>query len=355
MAWRPAKSQLHTSDRWRSFVMVFFGVFAGIASGLYLFVLLVDPYEIIPFSLPIERRIVSISDRFMYPQIARSRRFDSVVIGTSTSRLLDPEQLNRLFNVRFANLAMSAATAWEQQAMLDLFIRTSGSPKTLIVGLDGQWCLPDADRKRITFRGFPEWLYGDRPWTGFRYLFNYGTLEIATRLVAYHLGLYPERIRYDGYEVFVPPESEYDQARAHDHIWQDIPPAPAELPPPLSAVERSRLSFPALAWLDDGLARLPASSRKILAYMPVHVAAQPALGTHAADEEAECKTRIAAIGRKHGAVIIDWRFPSAITRDDANYWDRLHYRIPLATRIAGELAAAAAGQESKDGSYVLVH
>ncbi len=334
--------------------MMFLGVFGAAAAGLYLFVLLVDPYDIIPFSMPIDRRIVSISDRFMYPQIARSRRFDSLVIGTSTSRLLDPEELDRLFNVRFANLAMSSATAWEQRAMLDLFIRASGPPKALIVGLDGQWCDVDADRNRITSRGFPDWLYGDRPWQGFRYLFNYGTIEIALRLVGYHLGLYPERIRYDGYEVFVPPEAEYDPVRAHRSIWQHASLAPPAAVQPLSPAERSRLSFPALAWLDEGLARLPAS-RKILAYMPVHVAMQPAPGTGAADIEAECKLRIAAIGRKHGAIIVDWRIPSPITRNDTNYWDGLHYRVPIATRIAGELAAAVAGKESDDGSYVLVH
>ncbi len=338
--------------------MAFLGVFAGVAGGLYLFILLVDPYGVIPFSLPIERRIVSISDRFMYPQIVRSGRYDSLVIGTSTSKLLDPLELSRSFNVRFANLAMSAATAWEQQTVLDLFVRTAGPPKALIVGLDGQWCLPDADRHRITFRGFPDWLYGDRPWTGFRYMFNYGTLEIAARLVGYHLGLYPERVRQDGYDIFVAPEREYDAARAHAAIWRGVasegmssglvPPSP-----PLSDTERGGLSFPALAWLDDGLARLP-SSRKILAYMPVHVAEQPAPGTHAAYVEAECKARIAAIGRRHGATIIDWRISSPLTRNDANYWDRLHCRLPIAARIAADLAAAAGGRESRDGSYVLV-
>lgn len=172
-------------------------------------------------------------------------------------------------------------------------------------------------------------------------------------MVGNRLGLYPERVRSDGYDVFVPPDEQYDPARAHDNIWQETPPTP-EPSPPLSAAERSRLSFPALTWLDDGLARLPATSRKILAFMPVHVAAQPAPGTRAADTEAECKARIAAIGRRHGATVIDWRIPSPVTRNDANYWDRLHYRVPIATRIAGELAAAAGGKESEDGSYVLV-
>jgi hypothetical protein len=344
---------LHEADRWRGFATTFLGVFGGVAALMYLFVLLIDPYGIIPFSLPIERRIVSISDRFMYPQIVRSRRFDSLVIGTSTSKLLDPELLGGSFHVRFANLAMYSPTAWEEQAMLDLFIRAAGPPKVLIVGLDGVWCDQDADRNRITFRGFPEWLYDDQPWKGFRYLLNYGTLEIAIRTVGNRLGLYAERVRRDGYDVFVPPDSEYDPVRAHDSIWRGVSRAPVEPSLPLTVAERGALSFPALAWLDDGLARLP-SSRKILAWMPVHVAAQPAPGTGVAGFEEECKARVAAIGRKHGATVIDWRIPSTLTRNDANYWDRLHYRIPVATRIAGELVAAGAGKESVDGSYILI-
>jgi len=353
--WQPAKSGLSKTADWRGFVLMFLGVLIGGVGAIYLFVLLVDPYDVVPFSLPIDRRIVSISDRFMYPQIVRSKRFDSLVIGTSTSRLLDPQLLDRLFHSRFANLAMSSATAWEQQAMLDLFLRTVGPPKVLIVGLDSVWCDQQADRHRITFRGFPDWLYDDNPWNDYLYLFNYGTVEIAARLVGYHLGLYRERVRYDGYEVFVPPESQYDPVRAHDNIWQGVAPPPTELPPPASPAERRRLSFPALSWLDAGLARLPSTSLKILAFMPVHVAAQPAPGTPAADVEAECKARIVSIGRRHGAKVIDWRIASPLTRNDANYWDGLHYRVPIATRIAEELAAAAlAGRESEDGSYVLL-
>jgi hypothetical protein len=340
------------ADDWRRCAILFLCAFFGVLGAIYSFILLVDPYDIIPFSLPIDRHIVSIGDRFMYPQIVRSKRFDSLVIGTSTSRLLDPQQLNQLFGARFANLAMSDARAWEQHAVLDLFLRAVGPPKVLIVGLDGVWCDQEADRRRITFRGFPDWLYADEPWKGAFHLLNYNTLEVAARVVGYRLGLYPERIRYDGYEVFVPPESQYEPARAHDRIWQGWK-APTDLSSPLSVEDRQRLSFPALTWLETGLARLPSDSLKILAFMPVHVAAQPPPGTHSADIEMECKTRIAAIGGKYGATVIDWRIPSAITRNDSNYWDERHYRVPIATRIAEELAAAVAGKESHDGSYIL--
>jgi hypothetical protein len=337
---------------WSGFVRTFLAVLLGTVAGCYLFILLVDPYGDFPFSLPIDRRIVSINDRFMYPQIVRSRRFDSLVIGTSTSRLLDPEILDREFHVRFANLAMLSATAWEQSQVLDLFIRTDGPPKVLIVGIDAVWCEPGADQ-HITFRGFPDWLWDDNWWNDLPHLFNYGTFEIAARLVGWHLGLYRERIRYDGYEVFVPPESEYDPVRAREGIRLSAQPASPR--PPLPQTQLAALTFPALALLDAGLARLPASSLKVLAFMPVNIAAQPAPNSDVSSIEDECKARIVAIAQKHGAKVIDWRIPSALTRDENNYWDRLHYRVPVATRIAEELGPAILDdRQSDDGTYRLL-
>jgi len=71
--------------------------------------------------------------------------------------------------------------------------------------------------------------------------------------------------------------------------------------------------------------------------------------------EAECKARIAAIGRAHAAKVIDWRIASPITTNDANYWDGLHYRLAVAQRVAHELVGSAlTGIESTDGSYRLV-
>jgi hypothetical protein len=86
--------------KWRRFVASFLGVLLGGIVTVYLFVVLVDPYDVIPFSLPLERRNVSISQRHMYAQIVRSRRFDSLILGTSTSALLDPALLSKKFGVR---------------------------------------------------------------------------------------------------------------------------------------------------------------------------------------------------------------------------------------------------------------
>jgi hypothetical protein len=353
---RHDQAKARKAGNWHRFAAAFLGVLFGGAIAIYLFVLLIDPYDVVAFSLPLDRQIVSISQRYMYPQIVRSRRYDSLVIGTSSSRLLDPNLLDKSFGAHFANLSMDAMTAWEQQTVIDYFVRKAGPPKVLIVGLDSVWCDQHADRDRVTFRGFPDWLYDDNRWNDYLYLFNVGTFEIAGRMVGHQLGLYRERIRYDGYAVFVPPESAYDLARARQGIWQQRrPEAPPDVAPPALAPDRRQaLSFPALSWLDGALAKLPSTSLKILAYMPVHVAAQPWPGTQAAAVEAECKARIAAIAGQHGAKVIDWRINSALTRNDANYWDDRHYRVPIATAIADQLGPAILnGRASDDGSYRL--
>src|SRR2546425_651090 len=99
---------------WRRFVVLFLSTFIGGLVATALFILLVDPYDVIPFSLPIKRPIVSIAQRYVYPQLIRSRRFESLIMGSSTARPLDPAKLGELLGLRFANLSMNAASAEEQ-------------------------------------------------------------------------------------------------------------------------------------------------------------------------------------------------------------------------------------------------
>jgi hypothetical protein len=331
-------------------------LFGGLAL-VFAFILLIDPYDVVPFSLPLDRRIVSISQRHMYPQIVRSGKFDSLLVGTSTSRLIDPERLNGPFHVKLANLAVDSMTAWEQKTMIEYFLRKVGPPKVLIVALDAVWCLPNSDVRRTTMFGFPDWLYDDNPWNDYLYLLNSPTLEIAFRTAANSLGFYPERIRYDGFGVFTPPEHDFGLDRVRNEIWRAAARnMPADVPPPeLSAEELSAQEFPALRWLDDALADMPSQTLKVLAYMPVHVMHQPYPGSRAAAVEVECKRRIAAIAQARGAKVVDWRIASPITTKESNYWDPLHYRLPVAQRLADEIVQAVVeGRESSDGSYRIV-
>ena len=344
---------------WQRFVELFMGVFAIGLFLVFAFVLLIDPYDDVPFSLPLKRHLIDANQRFMYPQVVRSGLFDSLVIGTSTSKLLDPVILNEEFGARFANLSMDAATAWEQKTIANYFIEHAGKPKVIIIGVDSQWqwCASDADTQRITARGFPYFLYDDDKWNDFFFLFNSRTVEMAGKLVGVHLGLYSERSRFDGYYLFVPPENAYDLEKARNAIWGGRPrtlPDPTKKPFEMSDEQRASLVYPSLNLLDDLLLKA-GDALKIIGLMPAHVANQPDPATLAGAREAECKSRITQIARQRGAKVIDWRYSSPLTREDSNYWDSIHYRVPVANSLAHAIGSAIReGKPSADGTYRLL-
>ncbi len=346
-------SERADAGAWRGMVRTATATLAGGMAAVGAAIYLIDPYNVVPFSPPADRPMMDLNQRWLYPGVARSGRFDSLVIGTSTVRLLDPKGLDKAFGGRFANLAMNSATAWEQEQIARVFMRAAGPPKTLVIGIDTVWCAQDADRQRITFRGFPEWMYDDNRWNDLLHLLNGKTLEIAGRMVAYWLGLREPRYRYDGFEVFVPPEETYDLARARTHLYPSgkVDVLPVEPPVRLAAALVESLRFPAHDWVDALLGETRGRTKVILAAMPVHVSAQPRPGSEAAAVEQVCLDRLAAIAQRHGATMVDWRYPSVLTRDDTKYWDPLHYRLPVAERLVEDLRSAVAGGTSPDGSW----
>jgi len=323
-------------------------IFVGV---LYGFVVLMNPYGNLPLRLFGPHVIMDINQRFQYPAIVRSKNYDSFVLGTSTSRLLDPADLDREFGGHFANLAMNDGRAWEQIELARLFFKTVPQVKTVLIGLDVVWCAPDADTARITSRGFPIWIYDENPVNDWFYLFNYTTLEISVRKLGYHLGVKKARWAANGFDVFVPPETTYDLTRAQAHIWEDGPhsvPFASSFYTP-STEERNSWTFPALDWLSDLLDKAGSTTRFVFVFMPVHVAAQPQPGSPVAAREAECKRRVAEIAGHHGIGVVDMRIASAITTVDSNYWDRLHYRLPVGKRIVADVNRALASRADDPG------
>ncbi|GJD62626.1 hypothetical protein [Methylobacterium frigidaeris] len=334
-----------TAASWRRFAGLLLGA-AGLLGLLVLaFVTALDPYGLRAGPERAPGAIMDLNQRFMYPQVVRGGTYDSAVFGTSTARLLDPQGLDRAFGGRFANLAMNAATPWEQTQLARLFL-TRAPAKAVLFGLDAPWCEANADVRRLTFRAFPPWLYREPlAWTAFLHQWNQQSVEIAGRALLHRLGRMPARIRGDGYEVFTPPESHYDAARAAAHIHGDAP--TPEVPAP-----EGDPATPALPWLDELLGLVPADALKIVAFMPVNVAAQPRPGSAGAAREAVCKARAAEIANRRGATLVDFRIPSVVTRDDANYWDALHYRLPIAARIVSGLRRAVdERRDDPDGFY----
>lgn len=338
---------------WTRFLKLFLGCLGGLLATAAALIGIANPYGNLAWS-PLRHVLMDDNQRFQYPAVIRSQRYDSLVIGTSTSRLLEPAQLERAFGGHFANLALNSGTAWEQWQIARLFAREVTSPKTIVIGLDHVWCAPDADVQRITPRGFPEWMFDANPWNDLAYMMNARTIEIAGRRFGHALGLVQERWPHNGYEIFVPPDSHYDLARAREHIYRRASEQTAtrRARPPAPVIPGD--GFPALMWLEDLLDQ-KTFSRVVLAFMPVHVATQPKPGQPVYVREANCKAAIARLAARHATRVIDFRIPSRITRDDGNYWDALHYRVPIAKRIVDGIAKAlATNADDPEGDWRLL-
>jgi hypothetical protein len=322
----------------------------------YIFIVLMNPYGNLPQILFHRHVIMDVNQRFQYPAVLRSGEYDSVVVGTSSARLLDPTRLEAAFGGHFANIAMNDGRAWEQYRLLQLFLRHNSNPKTILFGLDGVWCDENADVSRITNRGFPEWIYDEDRWSDWLYLLNGKAIETAVRQLGNRLGLLKARIPHNGFEIFVPPDDRYDEVKAQNHIWGGLKHAIVPVSPPYqpTSEERRAWTFPALRWLKDLLDIIPPQTRVILAFMPAHVVALPVPGSRNAARANTCKEGIVEIGSRRQAYVIDFRFRSPVTQEDTNFWDPLHYRLPIAHRIVEGITNATKGLDS-DNTWVLMH
>ena len=314
------------------------GAALGGLAAAYAFVVLVDPWGMLPLSLPLPRAPISTNARFSFPALASSPAFDSAIVGTSTSRMLRPAVLDGVFGARFANLAMNSATAWEQARMLALFTRRHPAARAVLVGIDAAWC--ERAPRRDSGRPFPEWMYGGSPWRGYAEMANLYAVQEAANQFAVLAGLKRRRYGLDGYTSFLPDDSRYDPARVARTFaqWGDAPDEPA-VP----------VALPSLPLLDAALGALPPGTRKVLAFMPSEIGQHGAPGSDAALLLAACKREAVAIARRHpGTLVVDFQVDSPITRSRDNYWDPLHYRIGIADRLMADLGAALAGQANAD-------
>ncbi len=314
------------------------------AAALYADILLVDPYHTVWFSPDLARAPVTTNQRFSFPALARSQRFDSAVVGTSTTRLLRPAALDAALGGVFVNLSMNSGTAYEQSRILEVFARHHPAARTVVIGIDVVWCAVEDRFARFTYRPFPPWMYDTDPANDLAHLFNLTALEEAGRQLAYLTGLRPLKYGLDGYTDFLPPAHEYDLARATGHIYGALGPRlkPAVEPPAApTAAERAAWTYATHDLLAKMLGALPEATLKVLLITPYHLFSQPAEGSTQAAQWAECKRRLAALaGGLENAHVLDFMIESEITGRDENYWDTLHYSVEVADRLPGLIAFA---------------
>ncbi|MEO3473037.1 hypothetical protein AAFN86_14300 [Roseomonas sp. CAU 1739] len=332
---------------WRRFFTRAVATAAISCAVVYAFVAAVDPWGVLRLHIPAERPPISTNARFAFAGLARSDRFDAAIFGTSTMRMLRPAALNEAFGARFANLAMNAATAYEQSRLFDVFLRAHPNPRAMVIGLDHVWC--DAGPlQRYTPRAFPEAFYESSPWPAYREMLSFYAVQEAGRQFAVLTGMMRPRYGHDGYTRFLPPEDRYDAARAAANLPALPPPeTPRQVDTP-----PSDLPMPPLALLDRMVRATPADTRLVLVFMPLYLGAQGAPGTGSAAITEACKRQVVAMAQaRPGTVVLDFWRASPITREPTNYWDPMHYRDAIAERIEAALSRAARGSAGPSEDY----
>ncbi|HSU07337.1 MAG TPA: hypothetical protein VLI93_17370 [Acetobacteraceae bacterium] len=341
-----SERQGRSGGTWRRFFVAAAGAAFVCVAVIYAFVVLVDPFDILPLSPAAERWPVATDARFSFPALARAARFDSAVFGTSTSRLLRPAVLDPEFSARFANLSMNDATVFEQSSLMDVFRRAHPAPRVVAVGLDVRWCVTGDTYQKLTPRPFPEWMYQGNPAAGYRHMLNLYAVQEAGQQFGILIGVKRPVYGRDGFTRFVPPDSDYDPARAAAHLREAGP----LIPPGLRSGPASTWRYPALETLQAEFRKFPAATRKVAFFVPYNHRLFPPPGTAGAQVWDECKRRVAAMATDiPNMVAVDFMRPSPITDSDDNYWDSLHYRMSIADRLATELAATVDGVQTSDG------
>ncbi|MFV1958170.1 MAG: hypothetical protein ACC662_02030 [Planctomycetota bacterium] len=309
-------------------------------------IVLIDPLDNLPISLALDRAPILEDFRYTFPALARKKRFDSAVVGSSTSRLFQPKQLDRLFDARFVNLSMNNASDYEQSLILGIFLDHHRRPRVVIFGLDEKWLQPaDAYQAKSTLPGFPAWLYDDDPWNDFAHVFDPWMLEKARRQLSQVLGIRRATYARDGSWRPPPGWGRTTPEKRRRLLYGEGPIArrPVEPPVVLGEAERRALVFPAHAALASLLGRLPEGTEKVLFLAPYFLARQPGSGSREAAVAVEAKARIATlVGATPRARLLDFMIPSPLTRDEANYVDGVHVTPEATARVADLLAASRA-------------
>lgn len=313
--------------------------------AIYLFVFIVDPYDNLPFSLQLDRAPIANNQRFAYPAIAKNGKFDSLIIGTSTTRMLNPEELNSGLESQFANLSMNSATTHEQQEIFNLFVDHHDKITTVIIGVDGTWC-NTGHAEKYTFRPFPPWMYDNNKWNDLLYVLNDYALENSVRLLEYTFGLRPPRYGKNGYKSFLPDDNEYDLEKARKAIYKNKSSSSAFHDPEQFTI------FPDHEVLGKMMRRLDNATIKIIMFVPYHVTL---IANNRAKYEA-CKNKILELTAEFQNIhLVDFMISSAITTNDSNYWDPLHYNKAVATKIAKLLSIAINSRRDQQEYYIYLN
>jgi hypothetical protein len=312
--------------RWRGFVATFAAAVALILATTLGLLAALDPYDSGRLALVRRPGVAQQGPRTANASRGRDPRFDAAIFGNSHIQLLRPETLKIQTGLDFVSLIVPGTHPKEQFALIDWFLRHHAQPQALVIGLDGPWCLDGLN----SVEPFPFWLYDSNPLVYLYGLMRFSALEHVPGRVAVLLGR-AAPARPDGYWDYGVDYAGLDMAGARAQFFAERPRVSAN----------PRNAFPAADRLRAVLAALPAATRVVLVWPPVHVSGLAQPGSAAEATMQACRGAFASLAAAHArTAVVDWALDRPETRLAENFFDQSHYRGALAQALQNDVAAA---------------
>lgn len=330
-------SSTSASNSWRKFVLTFLGITGGAIFLIWLFIVIVDPWGMLPLSPPFHRIPISTNARYSFPALAIDQRFNSAIIGSSTSRPLQPQILNAPFDAHFVNLSMNASTPWEQEKIFNLFIHHHPHPKVVIFNIDNIWCFQDPHHSN---RPLPLWMYEGSPWMGYLKMANQYALQEATNQFLWLIGLKKQRYGSDGHTPLLPASFIYDPKKVDD-VFSRWAQADNSAPNGRNPVQ------PALPRLQRMIEKLPKDTLKIIMIPPFSAEFYGNSDGWMNISLKACKSNLANLARATpNTTAIDFAIPNHFTQQRTSFWDPIHYRPFTAKMVMDGIIKAVLHQQN---------
>ena len=306
--------------RWRQWLAAFLLTTFVLGVLMYAGVVLMDPFSTGRFALSQSVDIASRNPRLFKRSVARDPRFDAAIFGSSTGYPLDPQKIGGVTGWQVAQLAIPASLPPSQLLVARAFQQHRRDRANLQVHvLDRLWCRP-GNPAAGGWGAFPDWIYesSDGEYLS-RILFPEG-VTTAMRRFGIRLGLIAPLARSDG---FVP---------------SNLSPIPRSV---LAGTVRPSANpdqanqFPALDLLAAHVAALPGNVQLVFVFAPPYLNTLPVAGSAAEGRLQACKARVREIAAlRMNAGYLDLMVENAISRDERNYFDELHYTPAAADKVA---------------------
>lgn len=317
--------------RWRGALARYVVSTIVLWSAVLAVLLALDPYDSGRFALFGEHGVPTFGQRLADASLARAAGVDAAIIGNSTIQLIDPARLGAMRGLHMVSLAIPGTGPLEQLAVAHwlLLHHPDTGLRALVFGIDAAWCRGDG---RLPLSNpFPFWLYGENSLKYALNMMRLQSLDAAGRKLKLLLGQ-AEPARADGY-------SDYDTGHAWNRIGleQRVEDAVTDE----TGSEGATPDFTALPLLARFLDELSARTTVVLVFPPRHRTALPAPGSAAARRLDGCKAGFETIAATRPRTrVIDFAHAGDISEHDENFRDGIHYRVPVARWMEGEIAAA---------------